>query len=79
VGTCGSPTKNVQEGMFGMTYRVVNSPKYGRLQYQLTYSYLERTSWEGVAAGTYGTASAVFGAGHAINNMVHFGMRYYIP
>ena len=79
IGTCASPTKNVQEGMIGFTYRVVNSPKYGRLQYQATYSYLERTSWQGLTGGTFGTATAVFGAAHAENNMIHVGMRYYIP
>ncbi len=79
VGSCASPTKNVQEGMIGFTYRVVNSPRYGRLQYQATYSYLERTSWPGLTAGTFGAASAQFGAAHGINNMIHVGMRYYIP
>ncbi|ADW69121.1 hypothetical protein [Granulicella tundricola] len=79
VGTCASPTKNVQEGMIGFTYKVVNSPKYGRLQYQATYSYLQRTSWEGLLSGTFGTTSAQFTAAHATNNMIHVGMRYYIP
>ena len=65
--------------MIGFTYRVVSSPKYGRLQYQATYSYLERTSWPGLTAGTFGAASAQFGAAHATNNMIHVGMRYYIP
>jgi hypothetical protein len=79
IGTCASPTKNVQEGMVGFTYRVVNSPKYGRLQYSATYSYLERTSWPGLLSGTFGTSSAQFTAAHATNNMIHVGMRYYIP
>ena len=80
-GACTSPTRYIQEGMFGFTYRLVNSPKYGRLQYQATYSYLERQSWRGVTAGTFGSATAppTFGAPKAINNMVHVGMRYYIP
>ncbi len=80
-GACTSPTRYIQEGMFGFTYRLVNSPKYGRLQYQATYSYLERQSWSGVTAGTFGSATAppTFGAPKAINNMVHVGMRYYIP
>ena len=78
-GSCASPTRYIQEGMFGVTYKLINSPKYGRLQYQATYSYLERQSWTGVTASTYGNAAATFGAPKAINNMVHFSMRYYIP
>jgi hypothetical protein len=65
--------------MFGFTYKPIMSPKYGRLQYQLTYSYLERQLWTGLTAGAYGAATQAFGAPKAINNMVHFGMRYYIP
>jgi hypothetical protein len=78
-GACASPTRFIQEGMIGFTYKLINSPKYGRLQYQATYSYLQRQSWTGVTAGTYGTAAATFGAPKAENNMVHIGMRYYIP
>ncbi len=76
---CGSPTRYIQEGTIGYTYRLVNSPKYGRLQYQFVYSYLTRSSWEGVTSGTYGTPTAVFGTPKALNNMVFGGMRYYIP
>ena len=81
-GTCASPTRYIEEGMFGFTYRLVNSPKYGRLQYQTTYSYLQRNLWSGTTA----TASA---AAHeplptptsprAQDNMIHVSMRYYIP
>lgn len=78
-GSCASPTRYIQEGMFGFTYKLINSPKYGRLQYQATYSYLERQSWAGLTAGTYGTATAQFGSPKAINNMIHVSMRYYIP
>ncbi len=71
--TCGSPTRYIQEGMMGFTYKVVNSPKYGRLQYQFTYSYLQRNLWSGVG-------SAITPSGpRALDNMVHAGMRYYIP
>ncbi len=78
---CNEPTRVVQEGTFGYTYRLVNSPKYGRLQYQFVYSYLTRDSWTGLtsAAATFGTPAATFGAAHATNNMVFGGMRYYIP
>ena len=76
---CGSPTRYIQEGTFGYTYRIANSPKYGRLQYQFVYSYLMRQSWEGLTGGTYGTPTATFGTPKAQNNMVFGGMRYYIP
>ena len=75
---CASPTRVIQEGMIGFTYRVVNSPKYGRLQYQATYSYLQKNTWSGILAGT-AAAPTAFGQGRAENNMVHVGMRYYIP
>ena len=84
-GPCASPTRYIQEGMAGLTYKAFNSPKYGRLQYQFTYSYLERTSWAGVttaaiaATPTTAAVPAVIGSPKAINNMIHFGMRYYIP
>ena len=50
------------------TYRFVSSPKYGRLQYQMTYSYLTRKAW-----------SSFNGTPTATNNMVFTGLRYYIP
>jgi hypothetical protein len=78
-GSCASPTRYIQEGMIGFTYKAINSPKFGRLQYQATYSYLARQSWTGLTAGTYNTATQTFGSPRAINNMIHVGMRYYIP
>ncbi len=75
---CASPTRLIQEGMFGFTYRVVNSPKFGRLQYQATYSYLQKNTWSGITAGT-AAAPTAFGQGKAENNMIHVSMRYYIP
>jgi hypothetical protein len=75
---CASPTRDIQEGVIGFTYRVVNSPKYGRLQYQATYSYLQKDTWSGILTGTT-AAPLTFGSGKAENNMVHVGMRYYIP
>ena len=78
---CAAPTRNIAEGTIGYTYRLVNSPKYGRLQYQFTYSYLTRTSWVGLTspAATFGTPAATFGSARATNNLVYAGMRYYIP
>jgi hypothetical protein len=65
---CTGATRVVTEGTLGFTYRVYNSPKYGRLQYQGVYSYLARNAWAGVG-----------GSPKANNNMVFTGMRYYIP
>jgi hypothetical protein len=81
-GNCASPTRYIQEGMFGFTFKAINSPKYGRLQYQATYSYLERQSWRGVIAGAYSVANPAAyteGSPKAENNMIHVSMRYYIP
>ena len=71
--SCSSPTRYIQEGMIGLTYRLINSPQYGRLQYQLTYSYLQRNLWSGVG-GPFGPTGP-----RAQDNMVHVSMRYYIP
>ncbi len=79
--TCAAPTRYIQEPMIGFTYRVVNSPKYGRLQYQATYSYLQRNLWSGAVTGTVATPAPVVRTTgpRAQDNMVHVGMRYYIP
>ncbi len=66
--SCGAATRGLMEGTAGFTYRAYNSPKFGRLQYQLQYSYLKRETWTGVG-----------GSPNATNNMVLTGMRYYIP
>jgi hypothetical protein len=71
--SCSSPTRYIQEAMGGLTYRVVDSPKFGRLQYQLTYSYIQRNLWSGV-----GSASTPTGP-RATEPMIHVSMRYYIP
>jgi hypothetical protein len=71
--TCSSPTRYIQEAMGGLTYRVVDSPKFGRLQYQVTYSYIQRNLWSGV-----GSASTPTGP-RATEPMIHVSMRYYIP
>jgi hypothetical protein len=70
---CSSPTRYIQEYMAGLTYRIINSPKYGRLQYQLTYSYYNRSLWSGVGSATTSAGP------HAEDSMIHAGMRYYIP
>jgi multidrug efflux pump subunit AcrA (membrane-fusion protein) len=71
--TCSSPTRYIQEPMFGFIYRAINDPKYGRLQYSFTYSYLKRGLWSGV-----GSASTP-AAPQTSDPMLHFQMRYYIP
>jgi hypothetical protein len=71
--TCAAPTRYIQEGMLGFTYRVASSPKYGRLQYQATYQYVQRNLWSGVGSATSPTGP------RALDSMVHMGMRYYIP
>jgi hypothetical protein len=75
VANCASPTKQIEEGTFGFTYRVINSPKYGRLQYQATYSYLNKDTWSGILNPT----TLAQGHGNATNNLIYGGMRYYIP
>lgn len=65
---CTGATRAVIEGTAGFTYRFYSSPKYGKLQYAMQYSYLTRDAWTGVG-----------GAPKATNNMVFAGMRYYIP
>jgi hypothetical protein len=76
---CLGATRVVQEGTIGFTYRAYSSPRYGRLQYQGIYSYLDRNAWAGLTSGTFGSATATYGAPKATNNMVFWGMRYYIP
>jgi hypothetical protein len=76
---CLGATRVVLEGTAGFTYRLYNSPKYGRLQYQGVYSYLTRDGWVGLTSGTFGSPTATYGAPKATNNMVFTGMRYYIP
>jgi hypothetical protein len=71
--TCSSPTRYIQEGMIGFAYRPVVSPKFGRLQYSLTYQYIQRNLWSGVGSTT--TPSGPRGE----DSMIHWGMRYYIP
>jgi multidrug efflux pump subunit AcrA (membrane-fusion protein) len=70
---CSSPTRYIQEPMFGFIYRAVNDPRYGRLQYSFTYSYLKRGLWSGVGSSTTPPAPSTN------DSMLHWQMRYYIP
>jgi hypothetical protein len=67
-GSCGAATRVVDEVTGEFVYRFYSSPKYGRLQYAMQYSYLSRNAWTGVG-----------GAPKATNNMVFTSLRYYIP
>jgi hypothetical protein len=70
---CSSPTRYIQEGLIGFTYRVASSPRYGRFQYQVNYQYMQRNLWSGVG-------NAVTPSGpRAADNMIFTSMRYYIP
>ena len=71
--SCGSPTRYIQEPMFGVQWRPVNDPRYGKLQYSVTYSFLKRGLWSGVGSSTTPAAPQVN------DPMVHVQMRYYIP
>jgi hypothetical protein len=71
--TCASPTRYIQEGLLGFTYRFVNSPKFGRLQYAVNWQYIQRNLWSGI-----GTATSPTGP-RGLDNMFFTGMRYYIP
>jgi hypothetical protein len=70
---CASPTRYIQESLLGFTYRFVNSPKYGKLQYAVNYQYIQRNLWSGVATATTPTGP------RALDNMIFTGLRYYIP
>jgi uncharacterized small protein (DUF1192 family) len=74
-GTCAAPTKYIFEPMIGFQYRPIVSAKYGRLQYSVTYSLLDRKLW----AGTPTTGLIVTSSPRAEDSMIHVQMRYYIP
>ncbi len=75
---CASPTRYIQEGLLGFTYRVANSPKYGRIQYQVNYQYIQRNLWSGNSIPSSGPVIGPSGP-RGVDNMIFTGMRYYIP
>jgi len=75
---CASPTRYIQEAMGGIIWRAVNSPKYGRLQYEATYSYLQRNLWSGNNVPATGPITGPTGP-RATDPMIHISMRYFIP
>ncbi|WP_255483916.1 hypothetical protein [Granulicella sp. 5B5] len=76
--SCNSPTRYIQEAMAGVIWKPIVSPKYGRLQYWVTYSYLQRNLWSGNNVPATGPITSPTGA-RATEPMVHVSMRYYIP
>jgi uncharacterized small protein (DUF1192 family) len=70
---CAGSTKYIQEPMIGFQYRPITSPKYGRLQYSVTYSLINRQLWAGTSSAS--TPSSP----RAQDSMIHVQMRYYIP
>jgi hypothetical protein len=70
---CASPTRYIQEAMGGFIYRVFDSASKGRLQYWVTYSYIQRNLWSGIGSSTTPTGP------RATEPMIHVSMRYYIP
>ncbi len=70
---CASPTRYIQEAMGGFIYRVFDSATKGRLQYWVTYSYIQRNLWSGIGSATTPTGP------RATEPMIHVSMRYYIP
>ena len=71
--SCTAPTRYIQEGLLGFTYRFVNSPKVGRLQESVNWQYMQRNLWSGVG-------NAVTPSGpRALDNMIFTSLRYYIP
>ena len=76
--SCASPTRYIQEAMGGFIWRPINSPKYGRLQYSATYSYIQRNLWSGNNIPATGPITGPSGP-RATEPMIHVQMRYYIP
>jgi hypothetical protein len=64
--------------MVGFIYRLVNSPKYVRLQYWATYNYMQRNLWSGNNVPSTGAVTGPTGP-RAADSMVFVSMRYYIP
>jgi hypothetical protein len=76
---CLGANRVVIEGTAEIVYRFYTSPKYGRLQESIQYSYLTRDGWAGLTSGTFGSPTATYGGPKATNNMVFTSFRYYIP
>jgi hypothetical protein len=75
---CASPTRYIQEGLLGFTYRFVNSPKIGRLQESVNWQYMQRNLWSGNNIPSTGPVIGPSGP-RALDNMIFTSLRYYIP
>lgn len=75
---CSSPTRYIQEGLLGFTYRFVNSPKIGRLQESVNWTYFQRNLWSGNNIPSSGPVIGPSGP-RAADNMIWTSLRYYIP
>jgi hypothetical protein len=76
---CAAPTKYIQEGMIGFQWRPITSPKYGRLQYSLTYNLINRQIWAGTNTPNPSTNPVATPMPRAQDSMIFAQMRYYIP
>jgi hypothetical protein len=76
---CAAPTKYIQEGMIGFQWRPITSPKYGRLQYSLTYNIINRELWAGTNTPNPSTNPVATNSPRAQDSMIFAQMRYYIP
>ena len=75
-GTCNADTRALWMGVGGFWYRFYQGP-YGRFQFGMQYSYLQKETWSGLPA-----ASNPLGPGiqpTAIDPMGFFSFRYYLP
>ena len=76
---CAGATRVVIEGTAEVVYRFYSSPKFGRIQEAIQYSYLTRDAWAGLTSGTFGSPTATYGGPKATNNLVFTSFRYYLP
>jgi hypothetical protein len=66
-GTCAGDIRQISEATIGFWNKLYQGP-FGRLQWGLAYSYLQKTAWSGIG-----------GAPKANDNMIWTSFRYYIP
>jgi hypothetical protein len=78
-GSCAAPTRYIQEGMIGFQFRPIVSPKYGRLQYAVTYNLVQRQLWAGTNTPSPATNPVATTSPRAQDSMFFLQMRYYIP
>jgi hypothetical protein len=66
-GACAGDIRQISEATIGFWNKLYQGP-FGRLQWGLAYSYLQKTAWSGIG-----------GAPKANDNMIWTSFRYYIP